>query len=269
VGVRYDGQTGTISVRVVFFRALADPRQTSILHNATVDVGLGDTYGLDGYPDCSREHHGLYVVASLGDANPPTVTDDLFSVPLKVTASKVFSPDRTELDITVQDKRYLGNNLICWYADASNPAITDQSLTGVRLLDGFTPHDGDVRYLIENELRDEATFANNNLGHVKPQNAVFIRGRPFRCQAGTLVSCRGSVRLPSVVGTPTLSISGMQYFTTRRVAPGQYNLIWHHDEHARLSWRRCPSGAPKRLVGRPCHSRVHWTGAKPLWTLFA
>jgi hypothetical protein len=273
IAVRYDGQAGAITVQMVFFRPLADPQRTSLLHNATVDVALGDLYGEDGGPDCSRAHRGLNITVSLGDDKPPTVSNELFSVPVQVTATKTFSADRTELDIAVLDHRYVANNLICWSAD-TNTTTSLSALTGFQLLDGFTPYDGDQAYLTESNLANQATFANNNLGRVRPDHAVYIRGHPFRCRLANIganfseITCRGSARLPSVANKPTLSVSGTQYFTTRWVGDG-YNLIWHHDERATLRWARCPHGAPKRLVGHPCRRTVRWTDTRDLWTLFA
>jgi hypothetical protein len=267
----YDS-SGTLTAQVRFFQALADPQQTSGLHEATVSVLLGDAYGGDGFPDCERGRDGIYVNVGLGEGLPSTVSYTEFSPPLNVPVLTSLTPDRTELDITVQDARFANLNLICWQVDAENPADpSDQlgSLTGFRLMDGYTPQDGDLAYVGNEDLDSEATYVNNNLGHVK--NPVFFSGNAFKCRPDGFggVRCRGARRMPSIVGKPTLSIHGTQYFTTGTVQGGEEELAWHHDEHATLSWHRCPAAIhpPSRLIGRPCHVTVHWTDTRELYTL--
>lgn len=271
VVLRYDS-SGTLAAQVRFFQALADPQQSSGLHEATVTVLLGDAYGGAGFPDCERGRDGIYVNVGLGEGLPSTVSYAEFSPPLNVPVLASFTPDRTELDITVQDARFANLNLICWQVDAENPANpSDQlgSLTGFRLMDGYTPEDGDLPYVGNEELDSEATYANNNLGH--PRNPLLFFGTPFHCHGDSFgrVRCHGSHRLPSIPGKPTLFISGTQYFTTRTVQGGEEELAWHHDEHATLAWHRCPAALhpPARLIGRRCHVSVHWTGTRELYRL--
>jgi hypothetical protein len=267
----YDS-SGDLSVKFHFFYALADPTQTSALHDALATVLLGDAYGGDGFPDCERGRDGMYVSIGLGQGTPTTVGYAEFSPPLNVPVQASFTPDRTELDITVQSPLFANLNLICWAVTAQNPAVTGDQygfLSGFRLMDGFTPQDGDISYVGSEDLESEARWVNNNLGHVK--NPVFFRGTAFHCHPDGFggVRCRGSRRMRSIVGKPTLSISGTQYFTTGNVQGGEEELSWHHDEHVTLSWHRCPAAVhpPARLLGRPCHVTVHWTGTRQLYTL--
>ena len=137
-------------------------------------------------------------------------------------------------------------------------------------MDGYTPQDGDLPYVGNEDLDSEATYVNNNLGHVK--NPVFFSGTAFHCHPDGFggVRCNGSRRMRSIVGKPSLSIRGTQYFTTGTVRSGGEELSWHHDERATLSWHRCPAAVhpPARLLGRPCHVTVHWTGTGDLYRLF-
>ncbi len=71
--LRYDS-SGTLTAQVRFFQALADPQQSSGLHEATVSVLLGDAYGGDGFPDCERGRDGIYVNVALGEGLPSTVS---------------------------------------------------------------------------------------------------------------------------------------------------------------------------------------------------
>jgi hypothetical protein len=272
VVLRYDSAAGSLSAQVQFFSALADPQQTSALHNATVDIGLGDAFGGDGEPDCERSKAGIYVVAGLGDDAAPSVAYSEFSVFLsRVSASKSFTPDRTEIDLTVQSPRFVNLNLICWYADSARSS-GNGSLTGYRLLDGFTPRDGDTNYVAREDLELEAGYVNNNLGH--PRNPIpFGNGPGFNCRNDSLGGsfCRVRQRLPSIVGKPLLTIVGSQYFTVRTVPDsfGQQDLVWHYDERAALIWPRCPSriNPAKKLIGRPCSIKTDWTGTRPLYQL--
>ena len=235
-------------------------------------VLLGDAYGGDGFPDCERGHDGVFLSVGLGEGMPTTVSYADYLPPLNVPAQTSVTPDRTELDITVQSPLFANMNLICWEVTAANPADTsdqDGFLSGFRLMDGFTPQDGDLAYVGSEDLESEARWVNNNLGRVK--NPVFFSGTAFQCRRDGFggVRCGGARRMPSIVGKPTLSIHGTQYFTTRRVQGGEEELAWHHDEHATLGWHRCPAALhPRaRLIGRPCHVTVHWTGTRELYTL--
>lgn len=219
--IDYDS-SGSLSVQLRFFHALADPTQTSALHDALATVQLGDSYGGDGLPDCERGRDGIYLSVDLGDATS-TVSYAEFGPPLDVPVQTSFTPDRTELDITVQSSLFSNLNLICWDVTAQNPPVTSDQygfLSGFRLMDGFTPGDGDLPYIGNEDLNSEAGWVNNNIGH--PRNPLFIRGTPFHCRLVVVgVRCQGSHRLPSIPGKPTLLISGTQYFTTRTVQGGE------------------------------------------------
>ncbi len=262
--------SGTLTARLRFFHALADPSQTSALHDAYAFVELGDSYGGDGLPDCERGKYGIYLTVNVGDGTA-TVSYSLGSAPLDLHPQVTFTPDRSELDVTVDSPLFARMNLICWDVTAQNQADTSDPNgfdSGFRLMDGFTPQDGDLPYVGNEDLNSEADYVNNNLGH--PHNPLFIRGIPFHCRLGVVgVRCRGKQRMPSIIGKPTLFVSGTQFFTTRTVPGGEEELVWHHDEHATLGWARCPSAIhpPTRLIGHPCHTTVHWTGTRDLYRM--
>lgn len=270
--LQYDS-SGTLTAQLHFFHALADSSQTSALHDAYAFVLLGDAYGGDGLPDCETAKAGFYIVVNLGAGLDTTVSDKAFGPPISIPAEATLTQDRTELDITVQAPRFADLNLICWSVNAQNNADTSDQFgfdSGFRLMDGFTPQDGDIAYVGNENLNSEADWVNNNLGH--PHNPLFVRGTPFHCRTDNVgsVNCRGSHRMPAIIGKPLLTIGGSQYFTTRTVQGGEQELVWHHDEHAGLHWVRCPAALrpPSVLIGHPCHVTVHWTGTKDLYPLF-
>ncbi len=240
---------------MTFFHALADPSQTSALHDALATVLLGDAYGGDGFPDCERGHDGVFLSVGLGEGMPTTVSYADYLPPLNVPAQTSVTPDRTELDITVQSPLFANMNLICWEVTAANPADTsdqDGFWSGFRLMDGFTPQDGDLAYVGSEDLESEARWVNNNLGRVK--NPVFFSGTAFQCRRDGFggVRCGGARRMPSIVGKPTLSIQRhpVLHYPQGAGRRGGTRLASRRARHPRLA--QMPGGAsPPGAADRP------------------
>jgi hypothetical protein len=272
--LQYDS-SGSLTAQLHFFHALVDSSQTSALHDAFVWVMLGDAFGADGFPDCDASKAGIALTVNLGPGLATTASDQPYGPPLDIPAQSILTPDRTELDVTVQDPRFAGMNLICWSVSAQNQADTSDRAgfdSGFRLMDGFTPEDGNVAYVANQELNDEARWVNNDLGHPGKNPLYFIRGNPFHCRLDHFggVNCRGSYRMPAIVGKPVLRIKGSQFFTVDTVFGDEQELAWHHSEHASLSWERCPAAIHPSvtLLGHPCHISVSWAGTKDLYRVF-
>ncbi len=273
MSLSYETATGALSLHIRFFRPLADPTQTSALRQAFVEVELGDLYEGTSLLGCGHGGgHGLFIQAELGNAEPPIVSYGRFE-PLQATVqtTKVFSPDRSELELTAQGPGLAGLNLICAKIAAANNAEKDASFYSHSfLLEGFTVFDGDPEWSAATNVSEEARFVNNDLGR-RGERFLETEGGPhgFACHGGGyLYSCSGKRRMKAIVGVPTLFLRGSQTFEFHPGVLGE-TMTWNHDERATLAWSRCPSSLRIAHVraGHPCSLVVKWRSGT-LWPLF-
>jgi hypothetical protein len=261
--IRYDDQAGSLLVTLTFHHPLADPAITSALRPWRLRVEIGDYLN----QICSGDGRTwLAISGTLGDDAQAVLdgsldfTDSYPDIPV----AKTFSGDRTQVLLTVTDPRLVGLGTIC--ADAqvfdNRPSQRDSSDTFAFLLDGFDAADGALAREVRNYLSSEADGLAVRLrpGHGAARPTV-------RCSRlyQTAFSCRGRGTLLHVRGRAVLTFRGRIEFdaaAAKRLSGGQHG--WRANMRAEVTWRRCPTDAPRALRGKPCDSTARWRGTRTL-----
>jgi hypothetical protein len=262
--LRYDNTAGSLQVTLTLRDALADPAATSALRPWRLRVEIGD-YLNGGVCTGALGRTWLAIGGTLGD-DAPAVLDSAFDLNGAYPDSavtKTFSPDRTQVLLSVTDAHLVGLNIICADAEVfdDRPSSRESSQTFAFLLDGFDAADGALSREVRDYLSSEADAVSVRLrpGHGGARSTV-------RCSRlyQTAFSCHGHARLEHVRGSATLSFRGRMEFD----AAGARHLIgqrgWRADMRATVSWRRCPNTAARALRGKPCHITERWRGTRPL-----
>jgi hypothetical protein len=263
VTLRYDSTAGSLQAVITFTTGLADPAQTSALRPWSYRVSVGDFLGSVCTGDLDT---WLYIEGRLGSDQPAQLVDvlDIDDSTPDPSVSTQFNADRSQLTLAVTDPRLIGLNLICAEATVAkddDPKYQYQSGSFPFLLDGFSRLDGEITRDAQQNLEDNIGFLDRDWG--RPGKARKFWSQHIRCRRlyRDTVSCRSSSLLPSVPGRPRLTLHGTLVFPQPYREDG-IETRWTHHMRGSVSWKHCPRRlkVPRRLVGKPCHLNVRWTG---------